>query len=47
MLSICCFYRIYEKVNDRWEVCISMADGHHFEQVYNFVSSLWTVRAYK
>ncbi|PWA91008.1 hypothetical protein CTI12_AA094950 [Artemisia annua] len=33
-------FRIYEKVNDRWEVCVSMADGHHFEQEYNFVSKV-------
>ncbi|GJX52322.1 DNA topoisomerase 2 [Tanacetum coccineum] len=26
--------RIYEKVNDRWEVCVSLADGH-FEQLRN------------
>ncbi|GKD23323.1 DNA topoisomerase 2, partial [Tanacetum coccineum] len=30
---------IYEKVNDRLEVSVGVADGH-FEQVYNFVSSL-------
>nr|XP_043611251.1 DNA topoisomerase 2 [Erigeron canadensis] len=34
--------RLYEKVNDRWEICISMADGH-FEQV-SFVNNIATIK---
>ncbi|GJU89399.1 DNA topoisomerase 2 [Tanacetum coccineum] len=34
--------RIYEKVNDRWEVCVSLADGH-FEQV-SFVNNIATMK---
>ena len=28
-----CGFRIYEHVNDRWEVCVSLSDGQ-FQQVY-------------
>ncbi|KAL4561866.1 hypothetical protein LXL04_034048 [Taraxacum kok-saghyz] len=34
--------RIYEKVNERWEICVSMADGH-FEQV-SFVNNIATIK---
>ncbi|GKC22490.1 DNA topoisomerase 2, partial [Tanacetum coccineum] len=34
--------RIYEKVNDRWVVCVSLADGH-FEQV-SFVNNIATMK---
>nr|GEV89936.1 DNA topoisomerase 2 isoform X2 [Tanacetum cinerariifolium] len=34
--------RIYEKVNDRWEVCVSLTDGH-FEQV-SFVNNIATMK---
>ncbi|GKF59907.1 DNA topoisomerase 2, partial [Tanacetum coccineum] len=30
---------IYQKVNDTWEICVAIADGH-FDQVYSFVFSL-------
>ncbi|KAK9061834.1 hypothetical protein SSX86_019018 [Deinandra increscens subsp. villosa] len=36
------FYRIYEKVSDRWEICVSIADGH-FEQV-SFVNNIATIK---
>ncbi|GJX55363.1 DNA topoisomerase 2-like protein isoform X2 [Tanacetum coccineum] len=33
--------RIYEKLNDRWEICVAIADGHfeHFDQV-SFVNNI-------
>ncbi|KAF5822370.1 putative DNA topoisomerase (ATP-hydrolyzing) [Helianthus annuus] len=34
--------RIYEKVNERWEICVSIADGH-FEQV-SFVNNIATIK---
>eukprot|EP00250_Pteridium_aquilinum_P019523 c24465_g1_i1 orf=369-4922(-) len=34
--------RIYERVNDRWEVCVSLSDGQ-FQQV-SFVNSIATIR---
>ncbi|KVI00753.1 Arginine repressor C-terminal-like domain-containing protein [Cynara cardunculus var. scolymus] len=34
--------RLYEKVNERWEICVSMADGH-FEQV-SFVNNIATIK---
>ncbi|CAM6116025.1 unnamed protein product [Calypogeia fissa] len=34
--------RLYEKVNDRWEVCVSLSDGQ-FQQV-SFVNSIATIR---
>ncbi|MCO5587675.1 hypothetical protein L7F22_041626 [Adiantum nelumboides] len=34
--------RIYERINDRWEVCVSLSDGQ-FQQV-SFVNSIATIR---
>lgn len=34
--------RLYEKVNERWEICVSLADGH-FEQV-SFVNNIATIK---
>ncbi|KAH7306210.1 hypothetical protein KP509_22G002000 [Ceratopteris richardii] len=34
--------RIYERVNDRWEICVSLSDGQ-FQQV-SFVNSIATIR---
>nr|GEV83371.1 DNA topoisomerase 2 isoform X1 [Tanacetum cinerariifolium] len=36
--------RYYEKVNDRWEICVAIADGHleHFDQV-SFVNNIATM----
>ncbi|GJY31925.1 DNA topoisomerase 2 [Tanacetum coccineum] len=37
--------RIYEKLNDRWEICVAIADGHleHFDQV-SFVNNIATMK---
>ncbi|GKA64266.1 DNA topoisomerase 2, partial [Tanacetum coccineum] len=37
--------RICEKVNDRWEICVAVADGHleHFDQV-SFVNNIATMK---
>ncbi|GJS17808.1 DNA topoisomerase 2 [Tanacetum coccineum] len=37
--------RIYEKVNDRWEICVAIADGHleHSHQV-SFVNNIPTMK---
>nr|GEW86672.1 DNA topoisomerase 2 [Tanacetum cinerariifolium] len=37
--------RIYEKVNDTWEICVAIADGHleHFDQV-SFVNNIATMK---
>ncbi len=35
--------KYYEKINDRWEVCVSLSDGNEFQQV-SFVNSICTIR---
>jgi len=38
--------RVYEKINDRWEIVASYNDFNGFEQV-SFVNGIWTIRGGK
>ena len=38
--------RVYEKINDRWEIVVSYNDYNGFDQV-SFVNGIWTIRGGK
>ena len=47
----CCLYlndskKIYDKIQDRWEVCLSVSDTDKFEQ-YSFVNGIYTLKGGK